>query len=86
MIGSFGYGPPASELDQSGTEKTTARQIGRYDIIVSVIVVVAACLVGLQVLWIDNLVWGGPANYLAAFVWGFAIDQFSHAGVAALRR
>jgi hypothetical protein len=86
MIGSFGYGPPASDLDQSGTEMVTARQIGLLDIIVSVIVVVAACLVGLQLLWIDNPVWGGPANYLAAFVWGFAIDQFSHAGVAALRR
>jgi hypothetical protein len=86
MIGSFGYGPPASKLDQSGTEKATARQIGRYDVIVSVIVAVAACLVGLQMLWIDNPVWGGPANYLAAFVWGFGIDQFSHAGVAALRR
>ena len=86
MIGSFGYGPPASDLDQPGAAKPIARQIGRYDIIVSVIVVVAACLIGLQVLWIDNPTWGGPANYLAAFVWGFAIDQFSHAGVAALRR
>lgn len=86
MIGSFGYGPPASELDQPGAVTATARQLGRSDIIVSVIVVVVACLIGLQVLWIDNLVWGGPANCLAAFVWGFALDQFSHAGVAALRR
>lgn len=86
MIGSFGYGPPASDLDQPGTARTTARQLGLYDIIVSAIIVVVACLTGLQMLWVSNPVWGGPANYLAAFVWGFAIDQFSHAGIAALRK
>jgi hypothetical protein len=86
VVHSFGYGPPASDLDQPGMVRATRGQIGRTDLVVSAIVVVAACLIGLQVLWIDNLTWGGPASYLAAFVWGFALDQFSHAGVAALRR
>src|SRR5262249_23314672 len=86
IFGAFGYGPPASDLDQPGIPEQTARRIGKYDIIVSFIVVVAACLIGLQGLWIDNPTWEVPANYLATFLWGFAIDQFSHAGVAALRK
>jgi hypothetical protein len=49
-------------------------------------VIVLAILTGVKALWIDDWVWGGWPSYLAAFLWGVAFDQFSHAGLTALIR
>jgi hypothetical protein len=77
--------PPAGALDLEGAEAATASRLTLFDILASGIVLVAAMLIGLQVLWIDNSTWGGWTSYLAAFGWGFALDQFTHAGITALR-
>jgi hypothetical protein len=66
------------------TAAHTARTITMWDILISVIVLVAAGAIGIQTLWVDNATWGGGAAYLAAFLWGFAAHQFTHAGVTAL--
>jgi hypothetical protein len=55
-----------------------------WDIVVSFIVLVVASVVIVQGLWFDNPSWGGWQAYLTAFVTGFAVDQFTHAGVKAL--
>lgn len=86
VVPSFVFGPTAAQLDQPDMVTTVRRQITAFDFVVSAIVLVVACLIGVQVLWLDNLTWGGWGNYLIAFLWGFSLDQFSHAGLNALRR
>jgi hypothetical protein len=54
--------------------------------IASVLILLGAILIGLQTLWIDQLTWGGWPSMIAAFLWGVAFDQFSHAGLNALIR
>jgi hypothetical protein len=49
-------------------------------------VIVLAIVTGFKTLWMDDWVWGGWSSYLAAFLWGVAFDQFSHAGLTALIR
>jgi hypothetical protein len=86
-----GFDPLAAfNLPQSWVELArqsaahTARTITMWDVLISVIVLVAAGAIGIQTLWVDNATWGGGPMYLTAFLWGFAADQFTHAGVAAL--
>jgi hypothetical protein len=76
--------PPSWAQLARHTAARTARAVTRWDILTSAIVLVAAGAVGIQTLWVDNATWGGGAAYLAAFLWGFAADQFTHAGVTAL--
>jgi hypothetical protein len=56
------------------------------EIVASLLILAAAILIGLQTLWIDQLTWGGWPSMIAAFLWGVAFDQFSHAGLIALIR
>jgi hypothetical protein len=62
----------------------TLRRAG--EIVASLLILAAAILIGLQTLWIDQLTWGGWPSMIAAFLWGVAFDQFSHAGLIALIR
>ena len=64
----------------------TERVLAWSDIAISIFVLIVAGAIGVQTLWVDNLTWGGGAAYLAAFLWGFAADQFTHAGVTALAK
>lgn len=77
--------PSANELDRPGATIATARSLTRYDILASLVVLIVATLVGLQTLWINDPTWGGWGSYLTAFASGFALDQFTHAGIQALR-
>ena len=56
------------------------------DVAASLLILLAAILIGLQTLWIGNLTWGGWQALIAAFLWGVAFDQLSHAGLSALIR
>jgi hypothetical protein len=77
--------PSAADLVQPGAPARTARRLNRFDFLASAFALIIATAIGLQALWIDNPVWGGGAFYFAAFIWGFAVDQFTHAGIVALR-
>jgi hypothetical protein len=77
--------PPSEVLRHSGATAAAERRIGIFDVLLTFIVILVAVAIGLQTLWADNPTWGGWLSYLAAFVWGFALDQFTHAGVLALR-
>ena len=78
--------PPSWAALAGRTAAQTARTITMADLLISVIVLVAAGAIGIQTLWVGNTTWGGGAAYLAAFLWGFAADQFTHAGVNALAK
>jgi hypothetical protein len=77
--------PPSEVLRRSGAAAAAERRIDIFDVLLTFIVILVAVAIGLQTLWADNPTWGGWLSYLAAFVWGFALDQFTHAGVLALR-
>lgn len=77
--------PPSEVLRRSGAAAAAERRIDIFDVLLTVIVTLVAVAIGLQTLWADNPTWGGWLSYLAAFVWGFTLDQFTHAGVLALR-
>lgn len=40
---------------------------------------VVAVVVGLKLLWIDNIVWGTPGDYLIATLWGLGLHQVANA-------
>jgi hypothetical protein len=77
--------PPSEVLRRAGAAPAAERRIGTFDLLLTAVVLLVAIAIGLQALWTDNPTWGGWQSYLAAFVWGFALDQFTHAGVLALR-
>jgi hypothetical protein len=56
------------------------------EVVASFLILAAAVLTGLQTLWIGKLTWGGWPAILAAFLWGVAFDQFTHAGLVTLLR
>jgi len=49
-----------------------------------VVTVAVAALLGWQAQWISNLVWGRPADYLTAFMWGLVGGTVSFTGVRPL--
>jgi len=84
MMGAFAV-PPAADLMRLSAPARTTRQLNRFDLLASAVALAVATGIGLQTVWVDNPVWGGGALYFAAFIWGFAVDQFTHAGIVALR-
>ena len=86
ILSIFDLPPSWDSFGSAGSAARTKAAITLFDLLVSAIVLIAATLVGLQVLWIGNPTWGGGVSYLAAFLWGFAVDQFTHAGVSALAK
>jgi hypothetical protein len=82
----FGLPPSWASLGDPGTAERARTLLNLFDVVVSIIVLVAATAVGLQILWIGNPTWGGPASYAVAFFWGFAVDQFTHAGLSGLAK
>lgn len=71
---------------QPGTADRLGQQNLWVDAGVSVLALVLAGLTGVQAVWVPNLVWGGPAAYLAAVLLGFATDRFIQMAVSAWRR
>lgn len=75
---------PSWESFSSSSPMDIAQKISIMDYTISFIVLVVASIVIVQGVWIDNPSWGGWQAYLTAFLTGFAVDQFTHAGVKAL--
>jgi hypothetical protein len=86
ILSIFDLPPSWESLGEVGSAARTSAAITAFDILISFIVLIAGTIVGLQVLWIGNPTWGGGISYISAFLWGFAVDQFTHAGVAALSK
>ncbi len=84
IMGAFAL-PSAADLARPGAPARTQLRLNWFDFLASAFALILATAIGLQALWIDNPVWGGGGVYLAAFVWGFAVDQLTHSGVVALR-
>lgn len=69
------------------TEEIAARRIRRawtIELLVNVIVLVVAAIIGMKVLYIDDLTWGGWGSYLTAGLWGLGLHQFTYGGVGGL--
>ncbi len=47
------------------------------DVLVLAVTLVAAVLLGLQLLWQNNPVWGSSNDYIIAFLWGLGLHQIS---------
>jgi len=84
IMGAFAL-PSAADLARPGAPARSQLRLNWFDFLASAFALILATTIGLQALWIDNLVWGGGGLYLAAFVWGFAVDQLTHSGIVALR-
>jgi hypothetical protein len=64
------------------------RRLGIGDLLSNLVILLVAVLLGLQLLWVTNPVWGGGADYLIALLWGLGLHQVSGSafeGVAGLR-
>lgn len=68
-----------------GAAADAQESIWRFDLLLSLIVIVVAGIAGVEAVWSKDPAWGGAASYLGAFLFGLAVDQFTKTGVAALR-
>jgi hypothetical protein len=59
--------------------RLTAAQLGahiaRRDVHISILVAIAALVLGISLLWAGKLVWGSAGDMLAAFLWGLGLHQ-----------
>lgn len=51
--------------------------VGVRDFLVTVAVTLFSALIGIQLLWIPNLTFGGLNDYITALVWGFGLHQLN---------
>jgi hypothetical protein len=61
------------------------RQLGWGDLIFTVIILLIAVFMGLQLLWVGNPTWGGWDAYLSAVLWGLGLHQVSGAAFEGLQ-
>ncbi len=61
------------------TAASTARRISRLDVAFAFVILLIAVLLGLKVLWSDNLTWGGIGDYFIAVFWGLGLHQVTSA-------
>ena len=47
------------------------------DLGVTLVVAFFSALIGIQLLWIPNLTFGGLNDYITALVWGFGLHQLN---------
>jgi len=62
--------------------------LDRYDSLADAALGAVAVLIGLQILWVPNLAWGGVNDYIIAVLWGLGLHQVgstSFSGIAGLR-
>jgi hypothetical protein len=44
-----------------------------------ILVTIAAVILGLTLLWVNDATWGGTADYLTAILWGLGLHQIAGA-------
>lgn len=74
VIGEVAQVPERAERQQTRAEQLTA-MIQRFDLLLNLGLLVVATVLGLKLLWADNPSWGGPGDYVAAFLWGLGLQQ-----------
>jgi hypothetical protein len=67
------------------TVRSTARRLTRIDLFTTLVAVIVASLLGMKTLWSSNAIWGGWEDRIVALLWGLGLQQFTFAGVSALR-
>lgn len=60
-------------------------RIRSSDLLVTVVILLIACLMGIKALWISDLGWGGWEDRVIAVLWGLGLHQATFTGVEALR-
>ena len=58
--------------------------IKRVDWVVMLAVLGAAIVLGLKLLWADNLMWGSFSDYMVALLWGLGLHQVTSSTVNGL--
>lgn len=83
---------PATSIARLTLKLPTVRRLNwsvvLTETILSVAVFVVAVVLGLQLLWVNSLTWGGWGAYVAAFLWGLGLHQVSgqaFVGIGGLR-
>lgn len=56
---------------------TPKRKVILLDLGVTAVVAIFSALIGIQLLWIPNLTFGGLNDYITALVWGFGLHQLN---------
>lgn len=81
--------PPSQAQSGAVGGKATLEKLNRWirtsDALVSAVVLVIACLMGIKALWIPDLSWGGWDDRVIAVLWGLGLHQATFTGVEALR-
>jgi hypothetical protein len=81
---------PASPSDLPRLAKTEAIAAARihrawyFEALINVAVLVAALGLGIKLLYVDDLTWGGWSGYLTAGLWGVGLHQFTYSGIGGL--
>jgi hypothetical protein len=57
--------------------KSIEKKISQRDLMVGVVAGVVAVVLGVFLLWIDNLTWGSPKDLVAAVLWGLGVHQIA---------
>ncbi len=61
------------------------RQLGWWDLVFTLAVLLIAVFLGLKLLWAGNATWGGWDAYLSAVLWGLGLHQVSGAAFEGLQ-
>lgn len=89
--------PPAAGRAAAPLQATTPRgkaaqalswiqgRMRSSDLLVTVVILLIACLMGIKALWISDLGWGGWEDRVIAVLWGLGLHQATFTGVEALR-
>lgn len=74
--------PALETVEQIATRRI--KRGAKIEIAVNVIIAAVALALGLKVLYVDDLTWGGWGAYLTASLWGLGLHQFAYGGVGSL--
>ncbi|MEA3276097.1 MAG: hypothetical protein U9Q81_12560 [Pseudomonadota bacterium] len=65
---------PEIQLGIPPSAASAARTILYFDALSSIVLFAFSVMVGIALLWANNLTWGGPLDLIVALLWGFGID------------
>lgn len=81
IIGGIGTADPRMAENRADLLK---KLVKRIDLVVLVAVLGLAIVVGLKLLWADNVMWGSFSDYLVAILWGLGLHEVTSSSVHGL--
>ena len=66
---------PATQLRAQSVSDKLTLLIDEYDLWFNVAILLIATIVGLNVLWASDPIWGGWKAYITALLWGLGLQQ-----------